>query len=283
MNDNLFSFWCSVGIEGALATTDRINLIFSNQVYIAPVVPQTLENVIGAAFYPNEMDFYTDPLTFTGEGTIFAPEDDYHFSVVFLFEAGAVIKTGRVGLEIYDTTTEETVYNLDEVSVNLANSLVQLDGTQIINYTAPRQFEYEPTFKNNQIQWVRVPSQDVGSNKAYRFVTPFRMRWEWWIENGLVPTDFFDTSEPNDNLNNEWSTKIPTGYGIRQYLFLDTEDVNGTPIQYERNMIFRSNRIMMTKLSRMKSKLMVIILLFLMNCFWQLQRLINILNQFTEY
>ena len=234
LNDNLFSFWCSVGTEGALATTDRINLIFSNQVYIAPVVPQTLEDIIGFGFYPNELDFYTDPLTFTGEGTIFAPEDDYHFSVAFLFEAGAVIKTGRVGLEIYNTTTDETVYNLDEVSVNLANSLVQLDGTQIINYTAPRQFEYEPTFKNNQIQWVRVPSQDVGNDKAYRFVTPFRMRWEWWIENGLVPTDFFDTSEPNDNLNNEWSTKIPTGYGIRQYLFLDTEDVNGTQIQYEK-------------------------------------------------
>jgi len=234
INDNLFSFWCSAGTDGALSTTDRVNLLFSNQVYIAPVVPQTFEDIVGFGFFPNELDFYTDPLTFEGEGYTFAPEDDYHFSTAFLFPINAVIKTGRIGLEIYDTTTEATVYNLDEISVNLANSLVGSDGTQIINYISQRQFEYEPTFKNNRIEWVRVPSLDVGDNRGYRFVTPFRIRWEWWIANGLVPTIFYDTNEPNDNLNNEWSTKLPTGYGIRQYLFLDTEDENGTPVQYER-------------------------------------------------
>lgn len=234
LNDNLFSFWCSVGTNGPLATTDRVSLLFSNQVYIAPVVPQTFEDIIGFGFFTNEEDFYTDPLTFEGEGYTFTPEDDYHFSVVFLFPINQVINTGKVGLEIYDIATGDTVYNLDEVSVNLGNSLVASDGTQIINYTTSRLFNYEPTFKNNLIEWVRVPSQDVGDNRGYRFNTPFRIRWEWWIKNNLVPTAFYDTSEPNDNLNNEWFPKLSASYGIRQYLFLDTEDENGTQVQYQK-------------------------------------------------
>ncbi len=97
---------------------------------------------------------------------------------------------------------------LDEVTIDFnGNTTLLPDGTQEINGVTlhqPRSFYYPVSFDFRDVEISRYSSLDTADERWYTADIPMRLRWEWFIENNLIPTDFFDGTDQNNGLNEFW-------------------------------------------------------------------------------
>jgi len=217
VGDKTFGWWASVVVDNNTAVPDRVNLLETDQFLEIEVVIEPIKTDSLAKIYPREKDYYTDPTTANDNNLVV--EDDAHAAFRFTQETGDVISQVTMGIELYVTANSNSIYTLDSTTINTSTAPVSLDGTQEINSITNRPFiTYADGDKNKQITLRRLTSLDTGANRGYEFIYPFRMRWDWWLANGTLPTLFYDATEPLNNLNNEWFTKLISGVGVRYFL-----------------------------------------------------------------
>ena len=217
VGDKTFGWWASVVVDNTVTTPDRVNLLTTDQFLEIEVVIEPIKTDSLAKIYPHNKDYYTDPTTANDNNLVV--EDDAHAAIRFTQQTNDVITQVTMGIELYVIANGNSVYTLDSTTINTSTSPISLDGTQEINSITNRPFiTYADGDKNKQITLRRLTSLDSGANRGYEFIYPFRMRWEWWLANGTLPTAFYDNTEPLDNLNNEWYTKLISGIGVRYFL-----------------------------------------------------------------
>jgi hypothetical protein len=215
--DRTFGFWVTVVPDNTTTTNTRINLLTTDQFLEPEIVVEPIKTDSLAKIYPREKDYYTDPSTANDNNLVV--EDDAHAAIRFTQETDDVITQVTMGVELYVISTGVAIHTVDSTTINTAASPISLDGTQEINSITNRPFiTYADGDKNKQITLRRLTSLDSGVNRGYEFIYPFRMRWEWWLSNPTLPTAFYDATEPLDNLNNEWFTKLISGVGLRYFM-----------------------------------------------------------------
>jgi hypothetical protein len=100
-----------------------------------------------------------------------------------------------------NSTLEE--FTLDSFSLPLL-SLPVVGGNQFINYELNRQFHIPMTEIRKKIKIKRRDDLDNSDKYYYEVIFPFLNRWEYWELCAGASNDFFDSSQPNNNLNHYW-------------------------------------------------------------------------------
>jgi hypothetical protein len=215
--DQTFGFWVTVCPDNTTTTNTRINLLTTDQFMEVETVVQPIKTDSLAKIYPREKDYYTDPTTASDNKLV--TEDDAHAAIRFTQTTSDIITQVTMGVELYVISTGAAIHTVDSTTINTAASPISGDGTQEINSITNRPFiTYANGNKNKQITLRRLTSLDVSTNRGYEIIYPFRMRWEWWLANPTLPTAFYDATEPLDNLNNEWFTKLAGNVGLRYFM-----------------------------------------------------------------
>ena len=215
--DKTFGFWVTVVPDNTTTTNTRINLLTTDQFMEVETVVQPIKTDSLAKIYPREKDYYTDPTTASDNKLV--TEDDAHAAIRFTQPTNSVISQVTMGIELYIISTGAAIHTLDSTTINTAASPISVDGTQEINSITNRPFiTYADGNKNKQITLRRLTSLDVSTNRGYEFIYPFRMRWEWWLANPTLPTAFYSITQPLNNLNNEWFTKLAGIVGLRYFM-----------------------------------------------------------------
>lgn len=114
----------------------------------------------------------------------------------------AVINTLKFETVSYDDV-EETFFslqdgltlNVGDVPVSMGVQQIEIDTTRGYNLALGDQFNFIKVATANQ----------VGNNQFYTFQIGFKLNWKEWVFNPDVDTEFFDNSEPNNNLNEKSS------------------------------------------------------------------------------
>ncbi len=129
-------------------------------------------------------------------------------------------------------------FTLDSYSLNMVNMPVY-GGNQYVNQVTPRVFHIEESVRKD-IKIVRRSDLDSGLKYYYDVRFPFIVRWEDWIQKANVNGDFFDTSELQNGLNNQWY-RFANGqvedWNIYHELVVSITK-NGTPLQYDFSTLF---------------------------------------------
>jgi hypothetical protein len=217
LGDRTFGFWVTVVPDNTVTTNTRINLLTTDQFMEVPVVVEPIKTDSLAKIYPREKDYYTDPSTSNDNDLVV--EDDAHAAIRFTQPTNSVISQVTMGVELYIISTGVAIHTVDSTTINTSASPISVDGTQEINSITNRPFiTYADGDKNKQITLRRLTSLDASTNRGYEFIYPFRMRWEWWLANPTLPTAFYNSGQPLDNLNNEWFTKLAGNVGLRYFM-----------------------------------------------------------------
>jgi hypothetical protein len=124
----------------------------------------------------------------------------------------AFINTLEFKLVAHNSTTNN-VFELDSYSYQIAGSVVS-SGVQQLNISTNRGYILNASDQFNDVQL------SVGSNAAgvqtYNGRFAQKISWQDWIANLGVDTIFYDSNEPNDNLNNKASNySALNGYDIK--------------------------------------------------------------------
>jgi len=225
-------WWVSVGDENSILTTDRVNLM-QPALFIDAAVETEEYTFKSINYFPYALDYYAGdtPYKYDFDGRPLVVEDDAHINFDFSMKDNNIIKSVTFGIDIADSSGN-LLYVADSYSVNLINQPIDNNGTQQINYIGARQFLYDADFKDNKISLVRNVAGDAGTTRNYMFTTPYRMRWEWWKVDPLLPQAFYVLADPNNNLNYEWFRKQIGTANFRHFIELEIEAADGTITNY---------------------------------------------------
>jgi hypothetical protein len=99
-------------------------------------------------------------------------------------------------------------FNLDSFDVDTSGALIVTDatfgGVPNISFVQDRGFKTPTDNNRKNIDILRRFDLDAGGKFRYQFQFPFICRWEEWEQNQNRDTVFFDPTEDNDGLNEEW-------------------------------------------------------------------------------
>ncbi|MHC4780706.1 MAG: hypothetical protein ACYTFG_19215, partial [Planctomycetota bacterium] len=151
---------------------------------------------------------HAQPLGSLGSTNIYgAVEDELNFETTLFLQTitnNTVSEIEFVVEGVNDVTGEEFTCETDTIDV----SGFPLDGTgtQLITVNKTRGFQMASGVDKNIISINRDPSKDVGGKKAFVVQYSFRLRWEYWVENNLVP-DVFTILDPDtfNGKNQNWA------------------------------------------------------------------------------
>lgn len=206
-NDRKYSLTISCGDEGGVTgTSDRSNVVINDVWGVSPVIVEDFK--AGKKWYPWELDAYTAPGTFLGDPPTMSQESDFHIMHEFDISNNdnIILDTIEFAVELHQISTGDRE-TLDSTTINVSGAPISQSGTQEISIDQSRAFNYLSDFKNNRISIERDPSSDIPPLRRYVAVFPYRLRYEWWLNNPTLNQNFYLASEPLNNLNNQWYTK----------------------------------------------------------------------------
>lgn len=142
------------------------------------------------------------------------------------------LRSIECGVRLYNTSTGETV-SLDGQYLDVSgNPLV--NGLQFVDMEIPRSHQAMTTEDFKRILIRREVGLDATDVWYYTVDFPFLVRWEDWIANPAIPTDFFDSSLEENGLNNDWSYFTVGDWQVQ--LYVDTTiRFNGVDTVYNLN------------------------------------------------
>jgi hypothetical protein len=109
-------------------------------------------------------------------------------------------------IEGYNSVTQQS-YTLESNGYDTSVYVKDNAGVQQIALDKTRGFLMAAGVDKNVVKIERSPIEDSGTIVGYRSLYAFRARWEDWISNSNVPSLFYDNTELNNNLNNDWASK----------------------------------------------------------------------------
>lgn len=147
-------------------------------------------------------------------------------------ESDTIVITSVTAKMYANNPTTGDEFTLDSYSLNMSNMPIY-GGNQYVNEVTPRNFHIQESIRKD-IKVVRRTDLDNAGKYYYDVQFPFMVRWEDWIAKNNVNGDFFNTSELNNGLNNEWfrfANGAVTDW-IVSYGLTVSVTKNGTPLQY---------------------------------------------------
>ena len=208
--------------------SDRTSLILDTGLY------KEREFITGLATFPkfnilhHNQDIGADVGTLPTETVSAWPEDgvliDYDLELDSA--AGAVLGSLTFALVAYKDA-DETYFILDSYPVNLAGGVV-FNGIQQIALDTERGYILRTGDQFNSI-FLKNSGSGAGV-ETYRGELGQKLKWQEWLQNNDVDPVFFDSNEPNNNLNFKTSNYSGlNGYTIRIIAIAETQgfDANG--------------------------------------------------------
>jgi hypothetical protein len=215
VGDRLWALWVScVDSSGTLMSARRENIMLSGQWLEQVIEPDTLKGGDLFEIYPREGDYYNAPAGMTSNTII--TEDDFQGAMRFELDKSEHITNVKCGVEIYNPS-DGSRYELDSISQNTTSAPISNDGTQQLDFEINRPFNYVNGFKNKLFTIKRFPALDLANDRGFQIIAAMRFRYEWWLANTNLPTAFFNNTQPFNNLNNEWFTKLAGTLQVRYF------------------------------------------------------------------
>lgn len=235
---------CQLDINLLLADCDRI-LNFQHQKYVIAVSVQNhtktisntdtvtlsvdyndydlqlnTENVVSEYSWDIYEHPFFDSLFMTGDDECFLQDERRSVCVVKIdatdsrFEPS--LQSFNCGVRIYNTSTGEEL-ELDGQYLNVSGNAI-VNGLQYVDIEIPRTHQAMTSENFKRILIRRELAMDATDVWYYTIDFPFLVRWEDWQSNPAIPSDFFDTSLPNNGLNNDWSYFTSGNWQIQCYV-----------------------------------------------------------------
>lgn len=170
------------------------------------------------------------------------PEDELSAYTEFYIDSTGrtndVIKITSVKLRVIAAGT--TTFTLDEFTANTAAYPFQ-GYAQFFDVNIADQFHIPTTEAiRKYYRVVREPQFDTGGKYYFKAIYPFLIRWEYWAAALGIDSSFFDTTEPNNGLN-EWWYRYGVGSWKLWYEIEVNATKNGIPQQYKSKQPFTMN------------------------------------------
>ena len=164
-------------------------------------------------------------------------EDDIVFRSLFYIDRVAYptqsisLKTVRAKYKMKNTSTLDE-FSLDEYFADLTASPI-VGGYQQMNISVDKPFKIPSTEPQKKIRVRRRSDLDVVGKVYFEMIMPTRLGWEYWKSLPNANTAFFDATEANNNLNQEWFHYQSLANWFLFYEFKVTYTVDGTTNVYK--------------------------------------------------
>lgn len=164
---------------------------------------------------------------------VFFVEDDIFARTLFGLNINEEIPSSLiVGIEAVNSVTLQSV-TLESQTINLTLFPNDSNGIPQFDVDETRGFHYISGNDKNLLILERYPPLDANPTYVYALGFGFKIRWEDWLQRLGFPSDFFDSSEQNNNFNNDWFTKQLGNWSINHVVYMVTSEgayKNLTPI-----------------------------------------------------
>lgn len=186
---------------------DRASLLVHAADFYQPLADDdTLLQIVASGFIPhtsNTINGAGDPIDIKTEDEVVAYKrikidlggSDFNVSV----------KKILTGVRIKNSITNKYT-DLDAIAVDFTGTPI-LNGLENIKSIIPRSFKMPTTELAKNFRFYRDTTADSGTNRYYNLLFPFLVRWEYWEAITTLNEDFYDESQENNGLNNNWAPK----------------------------------------------------------------------------
>lgn len=233
-----YMFWVSIQNHALTgANSDRVNVkVDFNKCYYQTLFPNLItwqtnkiiphfENSFTSTYIDYDSKFAEDELV--GYNEIKVESEPLVTSFELTKYTAKVIAVNSV-------TGNEFV--LEQKSINLPNSLIAY-GQQSFSLSVAMPYHVPATEIRKKMiaESVNIVIPNIVTETYFRFAYPFFARWEYWIELLGADTDFFDSTKPHNNLNNDYQKYSTASYGGDWVLYYECDisaKVNGLPASY---------------------------------------------------
>lgn len=186
-----------------LATTDTVTLSVSYGDYA--IITGTDDAVTEFSWEVYEHPFFVSESTIAPD-ECFLEDERRSYCVVKIDTNSSLytpnLRSFEVGVRLRNTSTDDTV-ELDSVFLDVSGNPI-VNGLQYVSQEIPRAHQAMTSEDFKRVLIERDLALDDTNEWYYIVDFPFLVGWESWQYNPDVPTDFFDTTLPNDGLNNSW-------------------------------------------------------------------------------
>lgn len=224
-DDRNFILWVSIA-DGTLERN------FSNRVALIADIGSMIRNIPQGGKYGEITNkFIEHPYSEIAQGEdVFdgIVQDDVLCRVPFRIPSDGSISFQRMifGVEVKNLATGSE-FVLERLEVDLSSFPVQ-DKVQQINYSQDRGFKLEPGNNKNWVKVERNPTADIDRYSSYIAYFATKIRWEDWVKNTFAPGDFYDPSELNSGLNNDWVHYLRTkGWAVDFFVKINAVEDGG--------------------------------------------------------
>ncbi len=195
----------------ASGNSDRVMLLAANTVYDQSPDIEGLMNFKKFNIYPHDRQIgvgvaSTNMTSWNEDGIVL----DFEFEIDLNLDA--VVNSLDFKLVAQDPINGK-IFELDSYTYPIAGSIIS-GGIQQFNIATTRGYILESTDQFNKVT-INVGTNTAGVQK-YNGVFAQKISWQDWIQNLDADTIFYDSAEPNDNLNYKSSNySALNGYDIK--------------------------------------------------------------------
>jgi hypothetical protein len=173
-------------------------------------------------------------------GTVYAVQNDEcaMTSQIILSPATypQLTKITSISNQIIAKKTDGTEFIIEDYTLPITYSSI---GTlQVINYSNQRVFQI-PTSEVRKVLTVSG-GNIVGAKIIFDVNFPFMIRWEDWVALATASMEFYNTGQPNNGLNNEWTHYQTVDWQIYHRIAVNLT-YNGSPMYFKEDTLFDLN------------------------------------------
>ena len=202
--------------------SDRVMIIVDLKNYVDLDFISSFINVENYGFLIHGQQLGQDTLI---NSPVLSNEDGILLSTVFSSDTSknVIINSVDVSLIAYNET-ENKSFELDNYSFSIGDLLL-VNGSQVIEVDTTRGY---PLPSEDQFNLVKILTLAQNGNfSRFQLVLGQKIKWQEWIFNSSVDSVFFDSNEPNNNLNDKSSNYSGLqGYEIKVALILSVSGVD---------------------------------------------------------
>jgi hypothetical protein len=186
----------------------------------APIIGGVYENLTSQVFY-NHSQAKTGIATSDYVG---CTEDDFLYRSLFNLDSTEIYKNLTVNMQVV-RDSDGQFFDIFERLINFGGYVTTPDGKQQINYTEQLQQFLDSTDRN--VISLKLTGTESGDLYELELLWSIMASWRYWIAQNNALVDFFDSTLPNNGLNNEWMRYLrEAGFSLRLRCTLTTsEDV----------------------------------------------------------
>jgi len=198
--------------------SDKVMLVGDLRTYVKSADIPGLLTLTGFSVYPHPVPTETGPAAGFFSDFKGWNEDGINcsFNLTTDLNEGAIMETANVRLVAFNSTTGN-VFDLDNYSVPLGTQILTPDTpnpVQQLNVSTNRGYRLKDDDFMNIVTLAN--SSRLVDDQNYLMRVGMKMRWEDWISLPNADTVFFDSTEPNNNLNTQSSNySLKSGYAIK--------------------------------------------------------------------